>query len=61
MRCKQWKPRSEFPRGTKADGLHGECRSCQTEIKREWREKNRERERAYDRERKRALRQKVAA
>lgn len=61
--CKTWKPLSDFsPSKQKTNrGVHGECKSCQAARRQAWREANRERQRAYDRERRRRQRAKVAA
>lgn len=49
--CKRWKPLSEFSRRDSPGRVtRQECRECDTAAKRAWRERNRERERAYQRE-----------
>lgn len=52
--CDEWKPDEEFPhnRGETVSrrGRHSLCRQCNTIVRRSYRERNRERERAYDRE-----------
>jgi hypothetical protein len=50
--CKRWLPHSEFTKGSQRKslgGLHSFCRECQTAAKRDWRHRNLERQRAYDR------------
>ena len=49
--CKRWRPLSEFSRRDSPGRVtRKECRECDTAAKRAWRERNRERERAYQRE-----------
>lgn len=42
--CHEWKPDEGFPGGERPNGArrgrHGQCRSCLTEAKRAWRERN---------------------
>lgn len=40
--CREWKPDEAFPRGNRAArrNRHQQCRSCLTEAKRQWRERN---------------------
>jgi hypothetical protein len=65
--CHEVKPLSEYPAGSsfkdvRPNGVHGTCRTCQTEDRRRWRREHAEHQRVYDRERKRRLaRQEVAA
>lgn len=52
-RCREWKPDDAFSSNRKEQrrrGRHKFCRRCSTVVKREYRERNRERERAYTRE-----------
>lgn len=45
--CKKWKPVAEFANNRAAsEGLHAGCRTCLTEAKRSYRDRNREKERA---------------
>ena len=52
--CKQWKPDDDFPmnRGSRVArrDRHSYCRSCQTVARREYRHRNIEKQRAYDRQ-----------
>jgi hypothetical protein len=62
--CSEMKALDEFAAGNRyrdvrPNGVHASCRDCNTAMKRAWRNANREKQRAYDRERKR--RQKAAA
>lgn len=62
--CKSWKPSSEYAKNAaESEGLHAQCRNCNTAMKRRWRAANREWQRASDREyrRRRRAQAKVAA
>lgn len=51
--CREWKPDEAFTKATSQiarRGRHKQCSSCQTAAKRDWRKRNREKARAYDRE-----------
>jgi hypothetical protein len=57
--CGEWKADDAFPRSsanTRRRQRHKTCTACHTAIKRAWRARHPERERAYDRERKRKQR-----
>lgn len=65
FRCQQWKPDESYPSNRQEPvrrGRHGLCRVCQTEVKREYRKRNPEKTRAYEREyrRRKRLAQKLA-
>ncbi len=50
--CREWKPDDDFSRSASDSARrerNGTCRACGTVAKREYRARNRERERAYDR------------
>ncbi len=58
--CRKWKPDDAFPLSRSEEvrrGRHSQCRPCQTESKRAYRERKREKQRAYDREYKRRRRE----
>jgi hypothetical protein len=55
--CRQWKPLWDYPRRkTRIMGRHKICTPCGTKMKRDWRARNLERSREYDREYKRKWR-----
>lgn len=51
--CKQWKPDDQFSRSNSVSklrrGRHRQCAACNTIKKRDWRNRNQEKQRAYDR------------
>ena len=63
-RCHEWKPDDDFPsnRSEKVArrGRHGVCRPCQTIARREYRQRNRERDNAYNRQYKQRQRSQAA-
>lgn len=52
----RWQPPENFTRGIRTygglipDGIHGQCRACQTRARREYRARHRDHENAYQRE-----------
>lgn len=63
--CREWKPDDDFPHNRAATharrGRHETCRPCLTIAKRDWRHRNAEKQRAYDREYKRKRRAEAKA
>lgn len=61
--CNTWKPLGDFSRSSTRPnrGVHSECRACSTKRRRNWRQANRERDRATSRRAARNRRERVAA